>query len=443
MRERLDIYHTNDIHSGWPQWLQIETLLAEARASGQEMLYVDCGDHLDRSNTITEALKGMWNIARLNAVQTDIVTVGNNEAITFSKDEMIAFYAQLQAPICIANFSDPSGNIEFVPFQVFEVCKGRKIGFIGVTAPFYKVYPLLGWHIEDPFVALKRYLPYLNHCDCIIVISHLGKSDDELIAETFPEVDVVLGAHTHHLFEKGKKVNQTLLCGCGVRGSHLGRLSIQWTPELEIVEETIKIEGIPVLTEVEESYKNAEYEAMLLLQQEEFTLQHSLIANPFTITPFHEAFVQAMRAYEGDFYLFHAGLTVETLSLGPVRTLDLQKALPHKLNFARMKISGKRLRTFVEVWHTHEIQQRMFTGYGFVGRQFGAFLIGNQRDLLYLFDGLAWIDDSADYTIVLPDFYAYSSFFKELHCEDYELLLNTMPKTLFRNMFPHKTKRLP
>ncbi len=36
---------------------------------------------------------------------------------------------------------------------------------------------------------------------------------DHLDVETYPEIQVILGAHTHHFFEEGKWVNQTRLTG--------------------------------------------------------------------------------------------------------------------------------------------------------------------------------------------------------------------------------------
>ena len=36
---------------------------------------------------------------------------------------------------------------------------------------------------------------------------------DEHMAEQY-DIDVILGAHTHHLFERGVLMNHTLLCCC-------------------------------------------------------------------------------------------------------------------------------------------------------------------------------------------------------------------------------------
>ena len=48
----------------------------------------------------------------------------------------------------------------------------------------------------------------------IVVLSHLGINDDEKMAEDFPEIDIILGAHTHHVLHQGKLVNQysSMLC---------------------------------------------------------------------------------------------------------------------------------------------------------------------------------------------------------------------------------------
>ena len=50
--------------------------------------------------------------------------------------------------------------------------------------------------------------------DVIVLLSHLGIHDDELIGHQYPEIDVVIGGHTHHIFHEGKMVDSTIACLC-------------------------------------------------------------------------------------------------------------------------------------------------------------------------------------------------------------------------------------
>lgn len=92
-----------------------------------------------------------------------------------------------------------------------------------MTAPYVLAYPQAGWELSDPFVVLDELLPKLD-CDFTILLSHLGKNVDEQIAKDYDEIDLIIGAHTHHLFEHGAQVNQTLLAAAGRYGEYVGQI---------------------------------------------------------------------------------------------------------------------------------------------------------------------------------------------------------------------------
>ena len=50
---------------------------------------------------------------------------------------------------------------------------------------------------------------------------------DEYMAEHY-DIDVILGAHTHHLFERGILLNNTLLCCCEKWGRYVGHVRLLW-----------------------------------------------------------------------------------------------------------------------------------------------------------------------------------------------------------------------
>ena len=62
--------------------------------------------------------------------------------------------------------------------------------------------------------------------DIIILLSHLGLNDDERIASVFPEIHVILGAHTHHVFLKGKTGGGQTLERAGKHGNFVGQVTL-------------------------------------------------------------------------------------------------------------------------------------------------------------------------------------------------------------------------
>ena len=107
MRERIHIFHTNDLHSHFTYWKRSQNFIEETRkmlaAQGETSFLIDLGDHLDRSNLVTEATLGQCNIEMLNDANYDVVTLGNNEGITLSHDELYHLYDDASFEVVVGN----------------------------------------------------------------------------------------------------------------------------------------------------------------------------------------------------------------------------------------------------------------------------------------------------------------------------------------------------
>src|SRR5690625_719084 len=190
MKELIHIFYTNDLHSHFEYWPKVATYIkgerAKKLADEKTSLLVDVGDHVDRVNHIAEAFKGQGNVALMNELGYDFVTLGNNEGITLSRTDLYQLYNQ-------ANFSVVCGNLrsqlEKQPNWLYRTAQvisqqGVKIGILGLTVPYETFYHLLGWDNESPYIALERYVESLKATsDIIILLSHLGISEDRVIAE--------------------------------------------------------------------------------------------------------------------------------------------------------------------------------------------------------------------------------------------------------------------
>ncbi len=64
---------------------------------------------------------------------------------------------------------------------------------------------------------------FASQVDLLVLMSHLGINADRQIARDFPELDVILGSHTHHLFEKGEVINGVQIGAAGKFGLTLAK----------------------------------------------------------------------------------------------------------------------------------------------------------------------------------------------------------------------------
>ncbi|MBP2966750.1 metallophosphoesterase, partial [Acinetobacter baumannii] len=110
MQEKIHLLHTNDLHSHFENWPKIRRLLIDRqnklKASKTDYLTVDLGDFMDRFHPLTDATNGIANVEIMNQVNYDYVTIGNNEGITNSKQQLNNLYREANFSVLLANILD-------------------------------------------------------------------------------------------------------------------------------------------------------------------------------------------------------------------------------------------------------------------------------------------------------------------------------------------------
>jgi len=109
----LHILHTNDLHSHFERMPKIATLLSQLQREGnrrdEAWIAVDVGDHMDRGRMETEGTGGMANRAVLEATGYQVVTLGNNELLTFSRETLDRLYAGVPFSVVGTNIDPRPG----------------------------------------------------------------------------------------------------------------------------------------------------------------------------------------------------------------------------------------------------------------------------------------------------------------------------------------------
>lgn len=383
MKETIYIYHTNDLHSQFEQWPALVYFLKQSKKTHEgkqdSYFYFDIGDHADRCHPMTEGLEGKGSVALLNQVKVDGVTIGNNEGITFSKRQLNNLYEKAEFPVLVANLFEKNGQRPSwaKAYKILETSKGTKLGVIGVTIPYDPFYDILGWKIEDPFQMLPSLLEELKEkVDIVVLLSHLGLSNDEFIAETIKGIDVILGAHTHHLLEKGKRVKETLIGQAGKFGSHVGQVKISFDRTKQQILD-INIDTFSI------SSDNADSEAELLLGQlnlqgkqrmNEYitSLDEPLMVDWLKESPAIKLLAEALKEWCGTEYsMVNSGLILESLPKGNITLADIHRICPHPINPCIVTISGSNLKETIHHAFTGKMKKLELKGYGFRGKILG------------------------------------------------------------------------
>lgn len=431
MRNLIDtihFYHTNDIHSHFETWPQISRLLQDRRqqhaADGEAFYLFDIGDHVDRSHPFTEGTKGKGNVQLLNEAGYDAVTIGNNEGITMSKEALTSLYTDADFDVVLCNLVDEDGKRPdwAVPSIIYETAKGTRIGVIGATAKYTQFYSKLGWRISSPREHLRKIAEHLTfETDIIVCLSHMGLPEDERLAAECPQIDVIFGAHTHHLFQEGKLVRDTLLAATGKYGDYTGHVTVQFDCEQNrIIEKSALLypsETLPVTQQDIDKVNELIDSGKKAMQERLFYNPNRLKQNLFAPSSLSSLFGRALIDYaDADCALFNAGIFLGSLDEGWVTKADMHSLLPHPINLCIIKLDGEELLEVYDLSLNEEWPKVKVRGLGFRGELMGAMI----HERLYknrngaLFAGNREVVPGETYTLATLDMFTFGFFFPSL-----------------------------
>lgn len=379
MIETIHFYHTNDLHSHFQHWPRIHELLTSRKKwhmeEGESSFRLDLGDHIDRSHIFTEGTLGKGNVELLNQAQYDVATIGNNEGITLSHSELENLYLDAQFEVVVGNLRNQSGELPgwLIPTTILTTINGTRIGVTAMTAEFTIFYQQLGWQVTNAFEALKMQVDELkSKTDVIICMSHLGIHADETIAEQFPDIDVVFGAHTHHILHEGKMVNKSLLAAAGKFGYFVGHVTVDFNLHTKRIEKKQALlydtNELPTSLNEEQFLDELVDTGKANLMETAFRQPDPLQKEWFKESALSTFFGEALTAFCGaDCALFNAGIFLCDLKAGEVSHYNIHEMMPHPINPCVIELSGAQLYDIYllslnESWPNLEIKGLGFRG---------------------------------------------------------------------------------
>ncbi|WP_416828610.1 bifunctional metallophosphatase/5'-nucleotidase [Ectobacillus polymachus] len=378
----IHLYHTNDLHSHFENWKPISQFFRKEKERlvnrGEDVFTLDIGDHVDRFHTITEATAGKANVQLLNEAKYDFATIGNNEGITLKKEDLDHLYDEAEFSVLVANlfYKDGTRPAWAKPYELRTLPSGITIACIGVTVAYPVFYSLLGWSITDPYEALEACMDEVREkADVVVLLSHLGRNEDEYIAEHY-DIDVILGAHTHHFFEQGLLLHGTLLCCVGKWGRHVGHVQIGLNP---VTKKIIRKKARTLATSKLHGYTDTG--TMLLRLQEEsehimneqvVELKEDLVIDWFADSNFSKLLAVSLKEWcHADIGMVNAGIILDSLPKGIVTRGDIHRVCPHPINPCRLVVKGKTLREVILKAQRPQTEHIEVKGLGFRGKVMG------------------------------------------------------------------------
>ncbi len=268
---RVTLVHTNDVHSRvepatvnkkpYGGYSRVSTLFQQIRERDKRAVFLNAGDTF-QGTLYYNVYKGAADGHLMNLLRYQAMALGNHE---FDDGPMglLPFAKAVQFPLLCANL-DFAGEPELAqyvkPHTTLTIGRDR-IGLIGLMTPDLPTIAAPGPNIKllDLDRSLRRSIDSLAREGVrqIVVLSHCGYEMDLEIAKRHPDIDVILGGHSHsYLGPKIEgfpepmgpyptRVGKVLVAQAWEWGKVVGVLSVEFNRDGE-VSKVHRAEPIPV-----------------------------------------------------------------------------------------------------------------------------------------------------------------------------------------------------
>jgi 5'-nucleotidase/UDP-sugar diphosphatase len=370
-----DVYEISPVEGGKSGGLaRIATLLEQLKRDNPATRMLLGGDFVSPSALGTarvngERLAGRQMIAVLNAAGLDLATLGNHE-FDISEAALAARIGESRFAYVSTNVTDSLGRpLLGIPSHLILRLtdpRGRtaRIAVVGATVDQVHRPNLRYLPAAD---ALRRELALLkDSADAFVALTHLRLQDDVKLADSLPELDLILGGHEHEnwILRRGPRFTPIIKADANARSAAIVTLAIRPRSrpgvEWRLLAITDSIAEQPAVAAEVKRWTEIAYEAFrrdgLAPERVIATLPVPLDAREVIVrnqeNDFTRIVTQALRAEapEAEVALFNSGSIRldDILPPGPVTEYDVIRLLPFGGRVVEVEMTGALLRQVLE-----------------------------------------------------------------------------------------------
>lgn len=332
-------------------------------------IVIDAGDMFQGTPLFTH-YHGEVEVSLLNQIGYDLYTIGNHE-FDDGAENLGKQLKNAKFDIICCNLdaeAQPQLKSVIKPYVIREI-GGQKVGFVGVMTPELERLSLsLGgvkvknmkddWLIPVRQTVKEIESKGVNH---IVAVTHCGIDFDQQISQAIPEIDVVIGGHSHTRLDKALFVehddsSKTIIVQTGSYGRTLGRLDVTFDKDGRMDAADTKYRLINITDKIPEdpqmkAYIDNKVEPLLPLRRTIVSQAEDAFDNRWTSYPWDsalgdlvtDALCEAGKSYGTTISVHNRGGMRGRIEKGPISLEKVQEILPfdNRLTFATIK--GKAL----------------------------------------------------------------------------------------------------
>ena len=252
----LVVLHTNDLHGQvLPRpgtWIdredpplagglpRIAAAIARERraveAGGGAVLVLDAGDWF-QGTPEGQLEDGRAYLEALAEVGYDALAVGNHE-LDLGLAVLEQHLSVTKLPALCANATREASGQEPIrgirPWLRFERA-GLSILVVGLLTPITRTISsedARSMRFDSPSEVLAGVRDSAGaEVDLLLPLTHLGLDEDRVLARELPELELIVGGHSHSYLPKGVREGETLIVQVGSKASALGRVDLWIDPD--------------------------------------------------------------------------------------------------------------------------------------------------------------------------------------------------------------------
>lgn len=231
---RLVIFHSNDVHGKIDNFGKIAALIDRERTRGADVFYLSAGDNFTGNPVVDQAdPPGMPVLEIFNRLGLDVLCLGNHE-FDYGLDQLERFLARARFSAVTANITAPPGRLPQVrPSVVLKTKSGVKIAVFGLIQvetesglPSAHPDKLSLLAFENPMKTAAGMKALRRGNEVLLALTHLGYDQDRRLAAAMPELDVIIGGHSHTRVDPAEIVDGVLIAQTGSDNRFLGRIDL-------------------------------------------------------------------------------------------------------------------------------------------------------------------------------------------------------------------------
>jgi 2',3'-cyclic-nucleotide 2'-phosphodiesterase (5'-nucleotidase family) len=338
-------------------YARIATLVKQIRTESQgNFLFCDCGDTLHGTFPAIDT-QGKAMVPILNELGLDAMAA--HWEFAYGPTAFKKQVAELNYPMLAINVFDKETKEPVFPLYVIKEMGGLRIGLVGIASnivdktmpPSFSegIYFTLG---NDELPPIINELRTKEKVDLIVLISHLGFTQDFKLLTEVQGIDVCLSGHTHNRTYKPTSVGKTILIQSGCHGSFLGRLDLEIVDgqiadyKHQLIEVEVSIQPDPIVDELVNQAL-----APYAKQLSEVVGETATALNRGTSleTTMDNFLLQALLASIGTQLAFSNGWRYGApIVPGNITLNDLYNIIPMNPPVSTVEISGEELREMLE-----------------------------------------------------------------------------------------------